>query len=90
MGDLLEASESRQSKKFDGVLSHHTNTLMEQMLQITILIQNSQSKSPPNSPTKPRAVRQRKRSTYPSPLRHSETEGNSETENIKLDRRFKN
>ena len=90
MEELLEASESRQSKKFDGVLNHHTNTLMEQMQQITILIQNGHRKSPPNSPTKPRAVRQRKRSTYPSPLRNSETEGNSETENIKLDRRFKN
>ena len=85
---LIAVSEKRQYEKFQDDLSFHTQTLMQQMKEITGLIQQ-QHKRPPTTPTKTRKYCPKKRAnrtcTSPISIKYTSSDSDSEVGTVDSD-----
>ena len=85
---LIAASEKRQYETIQGELIFHTQTLMQQMQQMTELIQQKQ-KRPPTTPIKTRKYCPSKRvsctCTSPNSIKYSLSDSDSEVGTVDSD-----
>ena len=85
---LIAVSEKRQYDKFQDDLSFHTQTLMQQMKEISGLIQQ-QHKRPPTTPTKTRKYNPKKRAnrtcSSPISIRYTSSDSDSEVGTVDSD-----